>query len=334
MDTKTALFELKSGPRCSTRCSRTARRCAACGTPITPTATPRVRAPCPARLSSGAGRSPCSGLACGPRAAKSRCRPSRRWPRRSPESPRLEQMLVGVATRHMRESRVGASGGRESRHQSSVSPIRGEDHGAAPGVAIRTAGRPRPRGAAPRRMSGSTASWWPSGSPRMARNTRSACGRAPHSQSLLANLQSRGLRTDQGACSCLDGAQALHKATRAVLRSGARAPQHRGCGCNRATRLCDRVRFKSHATTNPTNVRIDETLTVAFGRSSGSDDQRRRESASRTRHVNQHGQMMLRWVAAGVLEAVKGFRRVKGCADMPRLVTVLRARDQRLGIAQ
>ena len=31
--------------------------------------------------------------------------------------------------------------------------------------------------------------------------------------------------------------------------------------------------------------------------------------------------MMLRWVAAGVLEAVKGFRRLKGYADMPTLVT-------------
>ena len=38
------------------------------------------------------------------------------------------------------------------------------------------------------------------------------------------------------------------------------------------------------------------------------------------------------WVAAGVLEAVKGFRRLKGCGDMPRLVTALRARDQQLGL--
>jgi hypothetical protein len=42
--------------------------------------------------------------------------------------------------------------------------------------------------------------------------------------------------------------------------------------------------------------------------------------------------MMLRWVAAGALEAVKGFRRLKGCGDMPRLVAALRARDQRLGL--
>ena len=57
---------------------------------------------------------------------------------------------------------------------------------------------------------------------------------------------------------------------------------------------------------------------------------------SRTRHVKRNvkrlrgGQMMLRWVATGVLEAVKGFRRLKGCGDMPRLVSALRALDQRL----
>lgn len=58
---------------------------------------------------------------------------------------------------------------------------------------------------------------------------------------------------------------------------------------------------------------------------------------SRTRHVKRNvkrwrgGQMVLRWAAAGVLEAVKGFRRVKGFKDMPGLVAALRARDQQLG---
>ena len=33
-----------------------------------------------------------------------------------------------------------------------------------------------------------------------------------------------------------------------------------------------------------------------------------------------------------VLEAVKGFRRLKGHKDMPQLVAALRARDQQLGI--
>ena len=40
---------------------------------------------------------------------------------------------------------------------------------------------------------------------------------------------------------------------------------------------------------------------------------------------------MLRWVAASVLEAAKGCRRMKGCKDMPALVADLRARDVRLG---
>ena len=37
---------------------------------------------------------------------------------------------------------------------------------------------------------------------------------------------------------------------------------------------------------------------------------------------------------AGVLEAAKGFRRVKGCQDMLALVAALRARDARLGFGE
>jgi hypothetical protein len=46
-----------------------------------------------------------------------------------------------------------------------------------------------------------------------------------------------------------------------------------------------------------------------------------------------NGQMVVRWGAAGVLEAVKGFRRLKGHKEMPTLVAALRARDQRLGLS-
>ena len=42
--------------------------------------------------------------------------------------------------------------------------------------------------------------------------------------------------------------------------------------------------------------------------------------------------MVVRWVAAGVLEAIKGFRRLKGHRAMPQLVGALRARDQQLGL--
>ena len=43
------------------------------------------------------------------------------------------------------------------------------------------------------------------------------------------------------------------------------------------------------------------------------------------------GQVVLRWDTAGVLEAVKGFRRLKGHNGMPQIVAALRARDQPLG---
>jgi putative transposase len=91
---------------------------------------------------------------------------------------------------------------------------------------------------------------------------------------------------------------------------------------------------------------LDETLTVL-----GLDlsDRLRRSLAttnaaesllSRTRHVKRNvkrwrgGRMVVRWVAAGVLEAAKGFRRLKGHKDMPKLVAALRARDQQLGLVR
>ena len=91
---------------------------------------------------------------------------------------------------------------------------------------------------------------------------------------------------------------------------------------------------------------LDETLTVL---GLGLSERLQRSLAttnaiesllSRTRHVKRNvkrwrgGTMVLRWVAAGVLEAAKGFRRVKGCQDMPALVAALRARDARLGLGE
>jgi hypothetical protein len=46
------------------------------------------------------------------------------------------------------------------------------------------------------------------------------------------------------------------------------------------------------------------------------------------------GLMVLRWVAAGVLRGTKGFRRLQGKADMPKLVAALRARDQEHGLGE
>ena len=41
----------------------------------------------------------------------------------------------------------------------------------------------------------------------------------------------------------------------------------------------------------------------------------------------------MKGAAAAIFEAVKGFRRLKGHKDMPKLLAGLRARDQQLGIA-
>jgi putative transposase len=196
-------------------------------------------------------------------------------------------------------------------------------------------------------------------------------------QGLLANLQSRGLRTDRSLLVILDGSKALRKAVRATFGDAAlvqRCQVHKMR--NILEYLNDRQRPWAQAilrrayqsadvktaqrllldlarrleTDHPSaaeSVRegLDETLTVltlnlsARLRRSLATTNAAESLLSRTRHVKRNvkrwrsGQMMLRWVAAGILEAVKGFRRVKGYADMPMLVAALRARDRQLGLA-
>src|SRR3954469_17224071 len=195
-------------------------------------------------------------------------------------------------------------------------------------------------------------------------------------QGLLANLQSRGLRTDRSLLVILDGSKALRKAVQATVGEAAlvqRCHVHKTRNIleylsdrdrpwaqailRRAYQtpdvktaqrlLLDLARRLGHeypSAAESVREGLDETLTVLTLKLS---PRLRRSLAttnaaesllSRTRHVKRNvkrwrgGQMMLRWVAAGVLEAVKGFRRLKGHADMPRLVAALRARDQRIGL--
>ena len=51
-----------------------------------------------------------------------------------------------------------------------------------------------------------------------------------------------------------------------------------------------------------------------------------------TSHVKRwrEGNMVRRWVAAGMLNAERSFRRIKGCKDMPVLVAALRAHAARV----
>jgi transposase-like protein len=196
-------------------------------------------------------------------------------------------------------------------------------------------------------------------------------------QSLLADLQSRGLRTERSLLVILDGSKALHTAVTQTF--GAAALIHR-CHVHKLRNILEHLpegqrpwvraivtRAYKHAEVTTArrllqdlarrlddrypsaaaSVRegLDETLTVI---ALGLSDRLRQSLAttnaiesliSRTRHVKRNvkrwrgGHMVLRWTAAAVLEAVKGFRRLKGHKDMPKLVAALRARDQELGIA-
>jgi transposase-like protein len=195
-------------------------------------------------------------------------------------------------------------------------------------------------------------------------------------QGLLANLQSRGLRTDRSLLVILDGSKALRKAVRATFGDAAlvqRCQVHKmrnileylndrqrpwaqailrrayqSAEVKTAQRLlldlARRLETEHPSAAESVREGLDETLTVltlnlsARLRRSLATTNAAESLLSRTRHVKRNvkrwrsGQMMLRWVAAGVLEAVKGFRRVKGYADMPMLVAALRARDRQLGL--
>lgn len=216
----------------------------------------------------------------------------------------------------------------------------------------------------------------------MGRNTRSGCGdgsteNARVCQDLLANLQSRGLRTDRSLLVILDGSPALRKAVRTIFGEAALVQR---CQAHKTRNILDYLHERDRAWAHPilrrayqateaaaarrllvdlatrvertspsaaASVRegLEETLTVLTLELSP----RLRRSLATTnaienlightrvvqRHVKrwQGGPMMLRWVAAGLLEASKSFRRLKGYAEMRVLVNALRARDRHLGLA-
>jgi transposase-like protein len=195
-------------------------------------------------------------------------------------------------------------------------------------------------------------------------------------QSLLADLQSRGLRTDRSLLVMLDGSKALRKAVRDTFGDAAlvqrcqvhklrnvldhlperqrpwvKASLQRAYRCTEVAParrllldLVRRLETDYPSAAESVEEGLDETLTVlglqlsAALRRSLVTTNAAESLISRTRQVKRNvkrwrgGQMVIRWVAAGVLEAVKGFRRVKGYKAMPQLVAALRARDQKLGL--
>ena len=197
-------------------------------------------------------------------------------------------------------------------------------------------------------------------------------------QSLLANLQSRGLPMDRSLLVILDGSKALRKAVRETFGDAALVQRcqihklrnvldhlperqrpwvkailqraYRSDDVGTAKRLLQDLarRLEADYPSAADSVRegLEETLTI-IGlslspalRRSLSTTNAAESLISRTRHVKRNvkrwrgGQMVVRWAAAGVLEAVKGFRRLKGHKEMPKLVAALRARDQQLGLGK
>jgi transposase-like protein len=197
-------------------------------------------------------------------------------------------------------------------------------------------------------------------------------------QSLLATLQSRGLRTDRSLLVILDGSKALHKAVRMMFGEAALVQR---CQIHKLRNVLDHLperqrpwvkailqrayrqddvatakrllqdlarRLDGEYPSAAESVRegLEETLTI-IGlhlspalRRSLSTTNAAESLISRTRHVKRNvkrwrgGQMVLRWAAAGILEAAKGFRRLKGHKEMPTLLAALRARDQQLGLVK
>jgi transposase-like protein len=195
-------------------------------------------------------------------------------------------------------------------------------------------------------------------------------------QTLLANLQERGLHTDRSLLVILDGSKALKKAVQDVF--GAAAWIQR-CQVHKVRNVLAHLPKVQHARVRGMLQRAYQSADLSHARrilmqlsrqlqtsypsaaasvEEGLDEtvtvlalpviERLRRSLATTnaienvighlRYVHhnvkrwRHGRMVLRWAAAGLTEAAKGVRRIKGASDLPRLVAALRQRDQELGL--
>jgi transposase-like protein len=170
-------------------------------------------------------------------------------------------------------------------------------------------------------------------------------------KALLADLIERGLSTARTLLFVLDGAKALHRAVAEVFGERAliqRCRQHKKRNLSdalpeRARRLLENLarRLEPNYPSAAGSLRegLEETLTVmrlnlpeSLERVLSSTNlienlfSRVRESARRVKRW-QGGMMILRWTAAGVLEAERHFRKLAGYRALPQLVAALRAHD-------
>jgi len=177
---------------------------------------------------------------------------------------------------------------------------------------------------------------------------------------LLAELIERGLKAERSLLVVIDGAKALHKAVTDTF--GARVLIHR-CQVHKKRnvleQLPERMRASVKATINQAYAlrdykraeRLLENLARQLSRDYPGAAASLREGLqervlsstnlienlfSRVRQVAQRvkrwqgGTMILRWTAAGVLEAERSFRKVAGYQGLPMLMSKLRALDAAL----
>jgi transposase-like protein len=193
---------------------------------------------------------------------------------------------------------------------------------------------------------------------------------------LLADLESRGMRTDRSLLFVIDGSKALYSAIRAVF--GERALVQR-CQVHKRRNVEDhlpegmkltigRAITKAYRSRDPQRAeRILEGLARQLEREHPQAAASLREGLAETltvlnmelpewlertlattnpienlngsiRRITRNvkrwddGRMVLRWVAASLAEARKGFRKLRGYKGMPKLMAALRAHDAALGI--
>src|SRR5947207_1889117 len=133
-------------------------------------------------------------------------------------------------------------------------------------------------------------------------------------KALLADLVARGLDATDGLLVVIDGAKALSSAVKAVF--GAHAAVQR-CTVHKRRNVADHLPEAERGF-------IDTKLGKVFANPNPVESM---ISIARTTNRNvthwQDGQMVLRWTAAGMLNAQRSFRRVKGYKQMPQLVAAL-----------
>lgn len=158
---------------------------------------------------------------------------------------------------------------------------------------------------------------------------------------LLADLVDRGLNADHGLLVVIDGAKALATAVRKVFGDAALIQR---CTLHKRRNVADHLPEAERGWVDARLAKAFNHADPAAGLRTARDLARQLDRLARTltstnpiesmisvgRSTTHNvkrwrdGTMVKRWAAAGMLNAERSFRRVKGCKEMPKLVEALR----------